>query len=272
MSPGRIGAPVHVPGPDGPWDGVRASMDRHGNAVVHTHWGEWLPAVLAMPGLRGLLGADWERYRRTADPVVRHRFAVSRLTLKFTAAAALRADPAGLDLAYRLGGRPYLRGLGQIDVSLTHTDDLVAVGLSRNGRIGVDAEPTGRALDFELLHGHVCTPAERAALESLPPAARSARMLRLWTLKEAYTKALGQGLRLGFTEFGFGPDSDGLLAPDGREATRGEWAFATHGVLGRYLISVACHDCGLEPSTDTAAHTMLDGGFMGAVTELLGEG
>ena len=31
-------------------------------------------------------------------------------------------------------------------------------------------------------------------------------MVRLWTLKEAYSKALGQGLRFRFTEFGFGLD------------------------------------------------------------------
>ncbi|MFF3395079.1 4'-phosphopantetheinyl transferase family protein [Streptomyces sp. NPDC002669] len=265
----RITEPIHVSGPDGPWDLVREGMDLRGNAVVHTTWGEWLTGALADPSLRPLLGRDWQRYRRTTDPTIRFRFVASRLATKFTAAAALGTGPAELDLAYKIGGRPYLRGLDQIDVSLTHTDDLIAVGISRSGRIGVDAEPADRHMSFELLQSHVCTPTERAALAELSETERTAELLRLWTLKEAYTKALGQGLRLGFTEFGFGVGEGGLLAPDGTPAARGEWAFTTRHVLGRYLVSVACHDSGLDTSRDTAARTMLDEGFMGAVAGLL---
>jgi 4'-phosphopantetheinyl transferase len=267
----RISEPIHVSGPDGPWHLVREGMRLRGNAVVYTTWGEWLTTAVTDPALRPLLGRDWTRYRRTADPVIRFRFVASRLATKFTAAAALDTEPAELDLAYKIGGRPYLRGLDQIDVSLTHTDDLIAVGVSRNGRIGVDAEPSGRKMQFDLMQDHVCTPAERAELQWLPDAERSAGLLRLWTLKEAYTKALGQGLRLGFAEFGFGAGSAGLLAPDGTPAARGEWAFTTQQVLGRYLISVACHDAGLDTSRDTAPHTMLDEGFMGAVADLLAD-
>ncbi|CAL9333612.1 4'-phosphopantetheinyl transferase family protein [Streptomyces sp. enrichment culture] len=265
---GRISEPVHVR-PGGPWQRVSQDMRRHGNAVVYTTWGEWLGTAVTDPGLRPLLGRDWQRYRRTANPLTRFRFVTSRLVTKFTAAAALDTRPADLNLAYKIGGRPYLRGLDQVDISLTHTDDLIAVGVSRNGRIGVDAEPADRAMSFDLLHGHVCSPAERAELELLPQERRPAELLRLWTLKEAYTKALGQGLRLGFTEFGFGADTQGLLTPDGRPASRGEWAFRTHRVLGRYLLTTACHDAGLDTSHDTAARTMLDEGFMDAVAGLL---
>ncbi|MFF7342128.1 4'-phosphopantetheinyl transferase family protein [Streptomyces sp. NPDC008163] len=268
---GRISAPLHVAGPGAPWHLVREAMDRHGNAVVHTTWGEWLGAAVTQPALRQLLGGDWQRYRRTQDPTLRYRFLASRLVTKYTAAAALRTGPAELDLAYRIGGRPYLRSLDQIDVSLTHTEDMIAVGISRNGRIGVDVEPATRPMSYDLLQGHVLTPGERAALEHLPEEERAARLLRLWTLKEAYTKALGQGLRLDFTQFGFAGGGGELLAPDGRPAADGEWSFDTHRVLGgRYMLSVACHDTGLAGSADTTVRTMLDTGFAGAVTELLG--
>jgi 4'-phosphopantetheinyl transferase len=267
----RITAPMHITGPRGPWQQVREGMDVRGNATVCTTWGEWLPTVVGDPGLRALLGRDWQRYRRTPDPVIRARFAASRLAVKYTAAAALALDPGDIDLAYRLGGRPYLRGFDQIDVSLTHTDELIAVGISRLGRIGVDTEPAGRRMSFELMQDHVCTFDEKQDLAVLPEQEQSAAMLRLWTLKEAYTKAIGQGLRLSFTEFGFGAGSPALLAPDGRPAARGEWAFGTYHSLGRYLVSIACHDCGLDPSEDTRVATMLDDGFLGAVAELVAQ-
>ncbi|MCX4633252.1 MULTISPECIES: 4'-phosphopantetheinyl transferase family protein [unclassified Streptomyces] len=268
----RITTPVHVTGPAGPWQEVEDGMALRGNASVFTTWGEWLTAALAEPALRPLLGRDWLRYRQTVDPTIRYRFVASRLAVKYTAAAALGVDPADLDLAYKIGGRPYLRGFDQIDVSLTHTDDLIAVGISRTGRIGIDTEPADRRLSLRLLQDQVLTAGEQAELAALPEAEQSAAMLRLWTLKEAYTKALGQGLRLGFSEFGFETGSGGdagLLAPDGTPAARGEWAFGTYPVLDRYLVSIACHDTGLGASRDTAVSTMLDEGFLTTVAGLL---
>ncbi|MBT2402023.1 4'-phosphopantetheinyl transferase superfamily protein [Streptomyces sp. ISL-87] len=257
--------PLHVPRPTGPWQGVRENLSQLGNAVVYTTWGEWLPSVLTNPRLRELLGHDWDRYRRTPDAAVRYRFAAARLFIKYMAATALGTTPEYLDLAYRLGGRPYLRGFDQLELSLTHTGELMAVGLSRTGRIGVDVELADRHVPLELLETRILTPTEAQELAELPESERVAHALRLWTLKEAYSKALGQGLRLGFKEFGFSRGGR-LRAPDGSSATRGEWGFATHPVMGRYLLSVACHDAGLNTAGDTSVETMLDRGFLSAMS------
>ena len=260
------GEPIHVR-PTGPWRRVQEQLTAHGNAVVYATWGEWLPTALTHPRLRRMLGRDWARYRRTADPTVRYRFVAARLLLKYTAAAVLRTDAESLDLSYRLGGRPYLRGFDQIDMSLTHTGDLMAVGLSREGRIGVDAEPADRRIRFNLLRTQMCTPTEAAELAPLAEREQAAEMLRLWTLKESYTKALGQGMRLDFTEFGFELGTGRLLTPDGTPASRGEWTFATHRVLGRYLLSAACRDEGLDSAHDTSVSTMLDPRFAAVMAD-----
>ncbi|MBT2493449.1 4'-phosphopantetheinyl transferase superfamily protein [Streptomyces sp. ISL-96] len=276
----RITSPVHVGGPAGPWREVRQALEERGNAVVFTTWGEWLTAVVTEPRLRLMLGRDWERYRRTTDPLVRYRFAAARLALKYTAAAALDTEAAELDLAYKIGGRPHLRGLRQIDVSLTHTGELIAVGISRTGRIGVDTEPLSRILSFDVMCARACTPGEQAALKGIDGSHQTAAMLRLWTLKEAYTKALGQGLRLQFTEFGFPTDVEGeiptghdrgLLAPDGTPAADGAWAFGTYQALDRYLISVACHNASPGPAPGTADRDMCDEKAMSLVSQLLSE-
>ncbi|MET9896134.1 4'-phosphopantetheinyl transferase superfamily protein [Streptomyces sp. NPDC006465] len=263
------GEPIHVL-PAGPWRPVRDHLSAHGHAVVHTTWGEWLPAALTRPHLRRLLGRrDWARCRRITDPAVRYRFVASRLLMKYTAAAALATAPEGLDVSYRLGGRPYLRGFDQLDLSLTHTGDLMALGLSRDGRIGVDAEPADRKMRPDLLQAQMCTPTEAAELARLAEDEQSEQTLRLWTLKEAYTKALGQGMRLRFTEFGFGLHTGRLLAPDGTPAARTEWTFSTHRILDRYLLSTARHDAGLDTAPDTSARTMLDPGFAAVMTHSL---
>jgi 4'-phosphopantetheinyl transferase len=232
--------PAHVGGPEGPWDDVQERMDDAGRAVVHTTWGQWLTVTLLDPELRTLLGRDWARYRQSPAPAGRFRFAVSRVVMKHTAAAVLQVPPGALDLAYQPGGRPRLRGLGEeLHLSLAHTDELIVVGVSRGGPVGVDAESAGRRVSFELLRDHACTAEEAQSLAALPEHERTARFLRLWTLKEAYTKALGQGMRRRFNAFGFCRDEEGrtVLAEDCAGAR--EWVFATHLVPGGYLVSEA---------------------------------
>ncbi|MFE7057329.1 4'-phosphopantetheinyl transferase family protein [Streptomyces californicus] len=263
----RLAPPVHVGGPDGPWNQLHRQWEESGGVVVLATWGEWLPAVVTDPRLRGVLGDDWPRYRRTADATVRHRFAAARFVLKHAAAAALETDPAELDLAYRPGGRPYLRGVRGVDVSLAHTGELVVAGLSRTGRIGVDAEPLTRSLSVDVLLARACTPDERAAVKTLGgiggAAGVTAALLRLWTLKEAYTKALGCGLRLPFARFGVpwtvegeatAYGDEGLLSPGGGPAGPRAWTFGAHRALDRYLVGVARHDgapaASLRPSSD----------------------
>ncbi|MFE9427053.1 4'-phosphopantetheinyl transferase family protein [Kitasatospora sp. NPDC006697] len=235
----EAGRPLHVAAPLWPWEPVCERVAETGRVVVYTTWGEWLSAVLLTPELRRLLGPDWPRYRQNPAQEGKLRFAVSRLVMKFTAAAALQVRPEDLDLAYQPGGRPQLRGLGaELELSLSHSDELIVVGVSRTGPIGVDTEPVDRRISFELLREHTCTPEEARVLAELPEDERAAWLLRLWTLKEAYTKALGHGLRRRFGAFGFRRAGGAVeLAEDSPFAH--EWEFATHVVQGRYLVTEA---------------------------------
>ncbi|MFE1288220.1 4'-phosphopantetheinyl transferase family protein [Streptomyces sp. NPDC058751] len=230
--------PCHVPGPDGPWEQVQERIESTGRAVVHTTWGQWLTPVLLDPALRTLLGRDWPRYRQHPSPEGRLGIAVSRAVLKHTAAAALGVPAQRLDLAALPGGRPVLRGLGaDLRISLSHTDELIVAGVSRTGPIGVDAEPAGRRISFEAMREHVCTAREAEQLAALPERERTEGLLRLWTLKEAYTKALGHGMRRRFSAVGFERDEAGGVRLAGHP--RGQWSFVTHLVQGRFLVSQA---------------------------------
>ncbi|WP_353947353.1 4'-phosphopantetheinyl transferase superfamily protein (plasmid) [Streptomyces sp. HUAS MG91] len=242
-----VAPPVHLPGPDAPWDDVHERARATGRVVVHTTWGEWLYAALLDPELRGLLGRDWPRYRQTPAAADRFTFAVSRMVIKYTAAAVLEAAPADLDIAYQPGGRPVLRGFGEeLHLSLAHTEELVVVAVSGSGPVGVDTESVDREASYALLRAQVCTPEEAKELDALPEDERRLRFLRLWTLKEAYTKALGHGMRRRFNAVGFTWDAEGRAVLAEPSAAAPGWSFATHLVGDRYLVSEAHRDGPLE--------------------------
>lgn len=256
------------------WSAVREDLRCYGTAVVHGRLADWRPQTADAPGLRAVLGRDWSRYLGIEHPDIRSRYAASRRLLKHAAAAALHAEAIDLELAYGPTGRPYLRGCDQIDISLSHTDDLLLVGLTTRGLIGVDAERADRGIYSRGLDRHMCTPHERLMLSELPEPERNPSLVRLWTLKEAYSKAIGQGIQFRFTDFGFGPDNrpTQVNRPDGTAGAGDEWALRTLALDSggtAFVVSVAVYDAGLGRTLDTEIATMLDAEAAAAIQEAL---
>lgn len=243
-------------GPGASWDPVREQVRSSGASVIYAAISDWLPDDLGDDRLAAVLGRDHARLGRITKPQALRRFVASRLLLKSAAGAVLGTAPEELELAYKPGGRPYLRGIDQLDVSLSHTEELLVVGLTRHSRIGVDIELADRRMLGLGTERQVCTPYELEALQQVVEELRNGELVRLWTLKEAYSKAIGQGLRFRFTEFGFSPRDRQvqLLRPDGSPVAGGEWSFTSWLVAGRYMVSAAVHDPGFggRPRTGDA--------------------
>jgi len=84
------------------------------------------------------------------------------------------------------------------DFNVSHTGNVALIGigvsLPRGERIGVDIERTDRPVNADRLARKFLTERERAALATLDSDARRQQFLRLWTCKEAMSKATGDAL------------------------------------------------------------------------------
>ncbi|MFG3282478.1 4'-phosphopantetheinyl transferase family protein [Streptomyces sp. NPDC048111] len=267
-----VGPPVEfADGSEAAWWQIRQDLRRRGSALLWARMSDLRAKMPEGEELRTLLGRDWTRYFELSHAEVRDLYAASRLLLKYAAGAVLRCDPLQLELTYGPTGRPYLRGFDQIDISLSHTGDLLLVGLTTRGLIGVDAERMDRPLYRDGLDRHVCTPYELITLAALDERERNSSLVRLWTLKEAYSKAIGQGMNFRFTEFGFGPDGRPVQVqrPDGTVGTGDEWGFCTFVIDDEYCVSAAVYDAGFGSSVDTEITTMLDQDCVDALSDAL---
>ncbi|MDZ5649644.1 4'-phosphopantetheinyl transferase family protein [Nitrospirillum sp. BR 11828] len=114
-------------------------------------------------------------------------------------------------------GKPGLvDGLPDLDFNLSHTDGLVACAVTRGPgcRVGADVEPGGRHIGADVATAMFA--AEELAWLDARPAGRSGPdMVGVWTLKEAYIKALGMGLSLPTDSFAIQPDGPRLIRHDG---------------------------------------------------------
>ena len=148
---------------------------------------------------------------RAAAPADASRALLSRALVRWVL-AKYAGTPAG-ELEFERGpaGKPALAARGgdpgsplpppPPEFNLTHTPGLLGVAVSPPGlAVGLDAEAAGRAPRggcLRVARRHFAR-ADVAALESLPAGpARDAEFVRLWTLKEAYVKATGHGIRAG---------------------------------------------------------------------------
>ena len=130
-----------------------------------------------------------DRYRFPADA---RRFSLARGWLRHVLAAELSVPAADVTFA-DAPGKPRLAPAGGPCFNLSHAGELVVIALS-DREVGVDVEHESSAPAALEAAAVACTPAEAAALDSLPAEARPAAALRLWTAKEAYLKATGEGL------------------------------------------------------------------------------
>ncbi|ACA19137.1 4'-phosphopantetheinyl transferase [Methylobacterium sp. 4-46] len=114
--------------------------------------------------------------------------------LRHLLAAALDRPPGGIVLIRDASGRPALPGTPDLDFNISHGAGWIAVALARGGRVGIDVEGASRPVDWDGVARSFLHPAELSQYRALPEARRPARALELWTVKEAFVKASGEGI------------------------------------------------------------------------------
>jgi 4'-phosphopantetheinyl transferase len=123
----------------------------------------------------------------------RHEHLVSRALVRASLAKHLGVAPRSVGWTLGEHGKPALAPRGPLFFNASNHRDVVVCAIARHEELGVDVEPFSRGDDILDVVGTVFSTAEIAALRALPLDERRRRAVTLWTLKEAYIKALGLG-------------------------------------------------------------------------------
>ncbi len=138
--------------------------------------------------------AYFQRDRDPARSLLRMRVRAALLTWL---GECLKLPPDRVPLHQTASGRLELAPPYQdwtVSVSASREIGLLAISPPGQGVVGVDIEWLDQALDLTALGPPAVSPAERTALDALPPASQREAFFRLWTRKEAVAKALGLGV------------------------------------------------------------------------------
>jgi len=147
-----------------------------------------------------------DHFRFSAD---RERFLAGRGILRSVLSGYAGRPPDALRFARDENGKPHLPE-AEIHFNLSRTEDGILLGVTRGPEIGVDVERVRPGYTGDEIAGKFFAPAEVASLADLPEGIRSEAFFRVWTAKEAYLKARGEGLGYPLNAFSV------PLAADGR--------------------------------------------------------
>jgi 4'-phosphopantetheinyl transferase len=188
-------------------------------------------ANLRQTGWRRLVRLLSAEERRRADAFAferdARRFIVSHAVLRTLLGRAVGIPADEISFRSEPELKPVLEaGAAQpIHFSLSRSEELVLIGLAARP-LGVDIESLANAVDTEAVGDFVLSEREREAFRSLDPSDRQRVFLQCWVQKEAYLKAIGEGLSVSPARvevFRFPDEETGLKSVAGDSRAAGGW-------------------------------------------------
>jgi 4'-phosphopantetheinyl transferase len=176
----------------------------------------WVVALDPAPDVverlaRSLAPDEWERAWRFRFEQHRRRYLVGRGALRALLGGYLGIAPREVTFTYGPRGKPFLAGppatASGLSFNLSNSHELALVGFLRGPEIGVDVEFLKPMPDLEQISERFFSESERVALRRLPAPQKPEGFFNCWTRKEAYLKAVGEGLAAPLDSF------DVTLAP-----------------------------------------------------------
>ena len=183
-------------------------------AAEHPAWG---------PAEATLSEAERDRQARFRTEALRQTYGRAHGFLRAVLGPYAGQPPAALALAAPgPRGKPALPAPVAVQFNLSYRAGRALLAVSNEWAVGADVEALHPMTDALALVRELFSSPEQAALSATAPGAPwEALFYTIWTLKEAYAKALGMGLSLPFAEFSvLGPGTDGapwLAAPAGAQ-------------------------------------------------------
>ena len=151
--------------------------------------------------LRPRLAADeLTREAKFAIEPARVQYVIARVALRELLAGYCDTTAASIQFDKAERGKPSARDL-PVRFNVSHSGRVALIAVSRDLEIGVDVEQVWQDDDPYRLADRYFSANELAALTGLPEAARTEAFFWIWTRKEAYIKARGDGLFLGLDSF-----------------------------------------------------------------------
>lgn len=186
-----------------------------------------------------------------------NRFILARAALRRVLAYCAGVSPKTIAFRYGTNGKPHLAtqaALAELHFNLTHSADLALVAVAWSFEVGVDVERVHPINDMDEMVKRFFCPAEIRVFASLPVHEKPAAFFNLWTRKEAWLKATGEGIShlLNKAEVSFLPRDPGCLRAIPQGYQLADWSLVALDPMEGYTGAL----CAKTPEPQVIARTL----------------
>lgn len=188
-----------------------------------------------------LVEADQRRFDSFLRFEDRLAFALGRALVQRMLSDCAPRPPGGWLIEVGGSGKPRLLrsdDVPDLRFNITHCTGLIAVAVTFGREVGIDAESVSDVIDHIGLARTYLPIVELAFLEGLNEAHRRDAFFRLWTLREAYLKATGQGITTSLPHVHFSVDPPTVFS-DSSDEFLNEWFLWQTRVTPSHILAVA---------------------------------
>lgn len=161
---------------------------------------------------------------------LRESFIVARGTLRLLLAQYVQLEPREIHFEYTPAGKPFLSrqsNIPDISFNVSHSNGLVLYAVARNRQVGIDVEYVRHIPDFKNISATTFSAFENNELQTIDDPQKMLAFFYCWTRKEAFIKAIGDGMSFPLDQFDVSlrPDEPArLLRVFGSEEKAGGWS------------------------------------------------
>ena len=136
--------------------------------------------------------SDWSQAACRANPVLSRRFLLGRTLVRALIARTIGAAGQDCEIYTKTNGKPFVRlasGNRGPAISISHSGAMIVAAATTLGSLGIDVEHHRRGRSFDAIASFAFGPREGQSARRSPTA-----FYRIWCLREAMSKASGNGL------------------------------------------------------------------------------
>lgn len=171
----------------------------------------------------------------------RRLYVVTRSTLRRLLGRYLAQPPETFGFSYSEHDKPLLPRV-ELSFNVAHAGEMALLAFCREQRLGVDIERLRPLADAASIARRFFSARENADFVRVPPEQQTAAFFNCWTRKEAFVKAVGEGLSHPLDTFDVTlvPGQPArLLEIDGSAAGASRWSMRALHPAGGYVGAVA---------------------------------
>lgn len=122
------------------------------------------------------------------------KFIVARTTLRQLLGRYLNIDPQAVKFTYADKGKPSVAAAPSLQFNVSHSHELALYAFGNTQPLGIDLEHKRQVTDMHGIARGNFSARENVMFNALPDYLKTDAFFNCWTRKEAYIKALGEGL------------------------------------------------------------------------------